>query len=69
MGRTFFKSEHGNMVLTRSTDKRIVSLANFNRYDPDGEYFKMMAWNIKLKPWDINPKLDKGLNEYYKQNE
>ena len=56
------------MVLTRSTDKRIVSLVNFNRYDPDGEYFKMMAWTIKLKPWNISLKLDQGLNEYYKQN-
>lgn len=62
MGRSFFKSGNGNMVLTRSRDKRVVSLVNFNRQDPKGEYFKIMAWTIKLKLWDVNPKLNKGLN-------
>ena len=58
MGRTFFKSENGNMVLTRSRDKRVVSLVNFNRHDPNGEYFKLMAWALKLKTYNINPRLD-----------
>ena len=30
IGRRFFKSDNGNMVLTRSTDLSIISLANFD---------------------------------------
>lgn len=35
MGRTFFKSINGNMTLTRSRDKRVVSMVNFDRNDPN----------------------------------
>ena len=56
---------NGNMTLTRSRDKRVVSLVNFDRHDPFGDYFKLMAWTIKLKPWPISQKLNNGLNEYF----
>jgi hypothetical protein len=36
MGRKFFPSENGNMVLTRSKDKKIISLTNFDKDDLDG---------------------------------
>jgi hypothetical protein len=49
MGRKFFSSENGNMVLTRSKDKKIISLTNFDPYDDHGKYFKIAAWTIKLK--------------------
>lgn len=49
MGRKFFPSENGNMVLTRSKDKKIISLTNFNEWDDNGQYFKISAWTIKLK--------------------
>ena len=48
MGRKFFPSKDGNMVLTRSKDKKIISLTNFDRYDEDGNYFKIRAWTTKL---------------------
>jgi len=49
MGRKFFPSENGNMVLTRSKDKKIISLTNFDKDDLDGQYFKICTWNIKLE--------------------
>ena len=30
MGRKFFPSKNGNMTLTRSYDKKLISLANFD---------------------------------------
>jgi hypothetical protein len=48
MGRKFFPSQNGNMVLTRSKDKKVISLTNFDRNDQEGEHFKLKAWSTKL---------------------
>lgn len=37
------------MVLTRSKDKKIVSIINFDREDSHGKFFKVLAWTNKLK--------------------
>jgi hypothetical protein len=71
MGRKFFKSENGNMVLTRSKDKKILSLTNFDRYDENEQFFKIQAWTIKLKPYttpDSFDKLHASLNRYFSLN-
>jgi hypothetical protein len=31
MGRKYFPAKNGNMVLTRSKDKKVISLVNFDR--------------------------------------
>ena len=48
MGRKFFPSKNGNMELTRSKDKKVVSLTNFDSNDSRGDYFKIKAWTSKL---------------------
>lgn len=48
MGRKFFSSDKGNMVLTRSKDKKLVSLTNFDEWNEHGNYFKICCWNVKL---------------------
>jgi hypothetical protein len=59
------------MTLTRSTDKRVFSIVNFDNYDPNDKFFKFAAWKGNLKPW--LPKtgsmeaLNEGLNQYYKK--
>lgn len=57
------------MVLTRSKDKKIISLTNFNRDHKCGQYFKVLSWTNKLKKFPRGNKdfsiLEKGLNEYY----
>jgi hypothetical protein len=58
MGRMFFASEKGNMVLTRSKDKKIISLTNFDPYDDHGKYFKIAAWTIKLKKFQSVDKFE-----------
>jgi hypothetical protein len=71
MGRKFFKSENGNMVLTRSKDKKILSLTNFDKYDENEEFFKIQAWTIKLKPYctpDLFQRLHSSINSYYSRN-
>ena len=45
--RKFFPSENGNMTLTRSSDKKIVSLVNFYREDKYNQFFKIYAWTPK----------------------
>ena len=69
MGRTFMPSKNGNMVLTRSKDKKIVSLTNFNRDHKGGKYFKVLSWTNKLKKFPGSNKdfsiLENGLNEYF----
>ena len=51
MGKKFLPAGNGNMVLTRSKDKKIVSVTNFDRDASDGDYFKTLAWTSKLKPF------------------
>ena len=36
MGRQYFPAKNGNMVLTRSKDKKLVSVTNFNKKDKYG---------------------------------
>ena len=68
MGRKFFSANDGNMTLTRSTDKRVISLVNFDSDNVDGEFFKLMAWSIKLKTFDIPEEVNISLSNYYRDN-
>ena len=68
MGRKFFSSENGNMVLTRSKDKKVISLTNFDENDDNGEYFRTLAWTNKLKKYETADEfqsLNIGMNAYY----
>ena len=68
MGRKFLQAGKGNMVLTRSKDKKIVSVTNFDQDAPDGEYFKTLAWTSKLKPFLAGEELrslDEGMSTYF----
>jgi len=53
MGRRFFSSQEGNMTLTRSYDKKLISLANFEHKHEHKEYFKIKAWTTKLGAFDL----------------
>lgn len=53
------------MVLTRSKDRKLISLANFNQNDKNGEYFKLLAWDTKLKPHYVSRELNDGISNYY----
>ena len=68
MGRKFFPSLNGNMMLTRSKDKKVVSLTNFDRESTNGDYFKTLAWTIKLKVFETADEfelLNSGMNQYF----
>ena len=79
MGRRFFSSQEGNMTLTRSYDKKLISLANFERNHVNKEYFKIKAWTTKLGAFKDPPsqykmkdsppfnysQLNKGINEHF----
>jgi hypothetical protein len=52
MGRKFISAGNGNMTLTRSKDKKIVSVTNFDRENRKGDYFKILAWTNKLKVFE-----------------
>ena len=64
--RKFQKSDKGNMVLTRSHDLKVVSLANFDPTNKNGEFFKIAAWTCSLTPVDLNNNINYGLSNYYK---
>jgi hypothetical protein len=51
MGRKFYESKDGNMTLIRSTDKRCISLVNFEPDNSNDNFFKLLAWTIKLVPF------------------
>ena len=56
------------MTLTRSYDKRLISLLNFSQYDDEKNYFQLKAWTTKLDPWPVSgdfKNLNQGLNDYY----
>lgn len=53
------------MTLTRSYDKRLISLLNFSQYNEEKNYFQLKAWTTKLDPWAVSEELNKGLNDYY----
>ena len=65
MGRKFIKPMNGNMQLTRSKDKKILSLTNFDRTNKYGDYFQVQAWTLRLKKFQIFQKLIFGMNSYY----
>jgi hypothetical protein len=68
MGRKYFPAKNGNMMLTRSKDKKVISLVNFDRDNEMGEYFKVLAWTNKLKMFSPNDHyeiLNSGLNMYF----
>jgi hypothetical protein len=48
VGRKFIKSDHGNMMLTRSTDQSIISLCNFDQFNPDFNFFSVKAWSASI---------------------
>jgi hypothetical protein len=54
MGRKYFTANKGNMVLTRSKDKKVISLTNFDRENLKGDFFKVLAWTNKLKMFSPN---------------
>ena len=65
MGRKFFPSKEGNMTLTRSKDKSLISLLNFDQLNKFGDYFKLLAWTIKLVPYEVKQELNEGMNHYF----
>lgn len=70
MGRKFHISENGNMVLTRSKDKKVVSLTNFDPHNENGEYFRTLAWTNKLKKFETADEfelLNTGMSFYYNE--
>ena len=54
------------MTLTRSKDKKVISLVNFNEKDKFGNFFKVLAWTCKLKPFNVSDKLNEGMNQYFR---
>lgn len=67
MGRRFMKPANGNMTLTRSRDKKLVSIVNFDREDQTGQVFKIMAFTIRLQRYELDDNLNQGLNNYYQR--
>ena len=58
------------MVLTRSTNKQLISLVNFDRENKYDEFFKLFAWSSKLlKAHQISERLNYGLNGYFRRNQ
>ena len=59
------------MVMTRSADTKLISVANFDRYDPEEKFFHICAWTTQLIPWlpkvGTMEKLHKGLNAYFRK--
>lgn len=47
MGRKFMKPKGGNMCLTRSKDRRLISITNFEKDNSKGEYFRVYAWSTR----------------------
>ena len=51
-------------------DKKLISIVNFDKFEPNSKYFHLCAWDLKLVPW-LPPKvmsmepLQTGLNKYY----
>lgn len=69
MGRKLLKPYLGNMSLTRSRDRKIVSVTNFEKDNKDGQYFRVYAWQvINLKTVEISEAFHKCINQYYVEN-
>ena len=67
MGRKLEAIGSANMLLTRSKDKKLISLANIDLDHPKGKIFKVLAWTIKLQKYELSDKLEVGVNEYFQQ--
>ena len=68
IGRKFYPSEKGNMRLTRSSDRLIISLVNFDEFSKEGEFFKVCAWSPKtLQAIPVSDKLNQGMNTYFRR--
>lgn len=68
MARKFHLSKKGNMTLTRSKCKKLVTVTNFDRNHPKFEFFKILAWSAnknKLNPKEVSSKLEFELNNYF----
>ena len=63
MGRYYIPSKDGNMTLTRSYDKKWISLTKF---DPrDMNHFKVKAWCTQLEGDHEFAELNQGLDKYF----
>jgi len=52
-----------------SNCKRFISITNFDIKHPQGEYFKVMAYNKeRLTDFPIPKVVENSLNQYYEQN-
>ena len=69
MGRKLIKPHNGNMSLTRSRDRKTITLTNFEKNNDSGQYFKVFAWNAtNLKAFEITEEFHKAINRYYDNN-
>ena len=58
------------MKLTRSTNKQIISLVNFDTEPKNDQFFQIYAWSPKsLDEVKVEHKLIEEMNKYYKANE
>ena len=57
--------------MTRSTDKKVFSIVNFDKYDPNDKFFKLQAWKINLKQYlPLSGQMllvNEGLSQYFKK--
>lgn len=66
MGRKFMKPKGGNMSLTRSKDRRLVSITNFEKDNAKGDYFRVYAWSTRmLRQVEVSERLRASMNRYY----
>lgn len=66
MGRKFKPSSNANMMLTRSKNKRVISLTHFDYFDRNQQFFKIKAWTTKLIEFELSDKLLDGINFYFR---
>lgn len=69
MGRKFMKPQGGNMSLTRSKDRKLISITNFEKDNPNRDYFRMYAWSTKMfRQIEVSMRLHFSMNNYYFKN-
>lgn len=69
MGRKFMKPQGGNMSLTRSKDRKLVSITNFEKDNPNKDYFRIYAWSTKIfRQIEVSMRLHFSMNNYYFKN-
>ena len=68
MGRKFMKPKGGNMSLTRSKDRRLISITNFEKDNPKGDCFRVYAWSTRmLRQVEVSERLRASMNGYYRE--